>query len=75
VWAARGPLPGPHGPRPLRIGTGVPFPAVPARQRRGRGMVKLITLCVVGIAALAIVGGLFVAVCMASLIAPKDDSS
>jgi hypothetical protein len=39
------------------------------------GMGKLITLCVVGIAALAIVGGLFVAVCIESLIAPKDDPS
>jgi hypothetical protein len=38
-------------------------------------MVKLITLYVVGIAALAIVGGLFAAVCIESLIAPKDDPS
>jgi hypothetical protein len=47
--------------------------AVPGRQRHGaaRGIVKLITLSVVGIAALAIVGGLFVAVCIESLVAPK----
>jgi hypothetical protein len=40
-----------------------------------RGMVKLITFYLLGIAALAIVGGLFVAVCIESLIAPKDDPS
>jgi hypothetical protein len=44
------------------------------RHGAAHGMGKLITLCVVGIAALAIVGGLFVAVCIESLIAPKDPS-
>jgi hypothetical protein len=34
----------------------------------------VITLRVVGIAALAIVGGLFVAVCIEALVAPKDPS-
>jgi hypothetical protein len=34
----------------------------------------VITLFVVGIAALAIVGGLFVAVCIEALVAPKDPS-
>jgi hypothetical protein len=32
----------------------------------------VITLLVVGIAALAIVGGVFVAVCIEALVAPKD---
>jgi hypothetical protein len=32
----------------------------------------VITLFVVGIAALAIVGGVFVAVCIEALVAPKD---
>jgi hypothetical protein len=34
----------------------------------------VITLLVVGIAALAIVGGVFVAVCIEALFAPKDPS-
>jgi hypothetical protein len=63
------------GPGLCVSGPGYPFPPCPHANGAARGMVKLITLCIVGIAALAIVGGLFVAVCIESLIAPKDDPS